>query len=135
MYYARHQSRKVLQEARHMSNNGRHTTEYTSEPLTIRDAGAADLSALSEVAQRDSARMIDCPAVVALTGGEVRAAISLSDGAVIADPFHRTVEIVELLRAHVRAMARTARRSPVHYRSAEQNAGHRRAVARLRRAV
>lgn len=34
---------------------------------------------------------------MAEAGGALRAAISLSDGAVIADPFHRTTALVKLL--------------------------------------
>jgi hypothetical protein len=116
-----------------MSNNGLHITQFISEPVTIREAASADLPALRRVAERDSARMIERPAVVALSDGEVRAALSLSDGSVIADPFHRTAEIVELLRAHARAVNRSARR-PAPLR---RDAGFERrlAVARLRRAV
>jgi len=36
---------------------------------------------------------------VAEVGGALRATISLTDGVVIADPFHRTTALVELLRA------------------------------------
>jgi hypothetical protein len=118
-----------------MSNNGLHTTEYTSVPVTIREADAADLPALQAVAERDSARMIERPAVVALTDGEVRAGLSLSDGSVIADPFHRTAELVDLLRAHARAMRRPVGHDAAHHRSAQRTVRHRRAVARLRRAV
>ena len=35
--------------------------------------------------------------------GEVRAALSLDDGGSIADPFHRSLELVELLRARAGA--------------------------------
>jgi hypothetical protein len=118
-----------------MSNNGYHPTEYTSEPITIREAEQADLPALRRIAQRDSARTIERPAIIALSGGEARAALSMSNGSVIADPFHRTAELVEFLEAHARAVNRSARRRPLVRRRAELRVERGRAVARLRRAV
>ena len=50
--------------------------------------------------------------------GELRAALSLSDGSAIADPFFPTADVVELLRVHAAAMqtwgarARSAHRRP-----------------------
>jgi hypothetical protein len=50
--------------------------------------------------------------LVAEVGGEVRAALSLRDGAVVADPFHPTAALAELLRAYSRhADLRAARRA------------------------
>lgn len=118
-----------------MSNNGYHPTPYTSEPITIREAEQADLPALRRLAQRDSARPIERPAIVAVVDGEPRAALSMRNGSVIADPFRSTAEVVEMLRAHARALGRPARRTAVHHRNAGQNYRHGRAVARLRRAV
>ena len=100
-------------------------------PVTIREALPADAPALHHVAQRDSARSIERPALVALVDGELRAALSMANGTVIADPFHRTAELVEMLRLH-------ARRAP----SAERLRGgsaltirRGRFVPRLRRAL
>jgi hypothetical protein len=135
MYHAQRQGTKVLQEARSMSNNGLHITQFTGKAVTIREAASADLPALRRVAERDSARMIDRPAVVALSDGEVRAALSLSDGSMIADPFHRTTELVEMLRAHARAVNGSARRGTVLRRESGRRLEHRLVVARLRRAV
>jgi hypothetical protein len=118
-----------------MSNNGLHITEFSSEPITIREAVRADLPALRRLAQRDTARMVDRPAVVALTGGEVRAALSLTSRSVIADPFHRTAELVELLRAHVRAMERSGRRPAPASGFAGRGIGRPQPVPRPRRAV
>jgi hypothetical protein len=118
-----------------MSNNGYHPAEYTSEPITIREAMDADLPALRHLAQRDSARMIERPAIVAVTDGEPRAALSTRDGSVIADPFHRTAELVELLRAHVRAMERSGPRPAPASALAGRGIGRPQPVPRPRRAV
>lgn len=118
-----------------MSNNGYHPTEFTSEPITIREAEGGDLPALRRLAERDSARMIERPAIVAVRDGEPRAALSMRGGSVIADPFHPTAELVELLEAHARALDRSIwARASIRPR-AERRGGRHQAVARLRRAV
>jgi hypothetical protein len=68
-------------------------------PITIRRARPSDAEALKRVAELDSSRAPTAPVVLAAVGGEVRAALSLADGAIVADPFHETVAIVELLKA------------------------------------
>lgn len=118
-----------------MSNNGYHPTEFTSEPITIRKAEDGDLPALRRLAERDSSRMIERPAIVAVRAGEPRAALSMRSGSVIADPFHRTAELVELLEAHARALDRSIRARASIRPRAERRGGRHQAVARLRRAV
>jgi hypothetical protein len=70
--------------------------------VTIRDAVRNDLGALERLAQLDSTRRPEYPLVVAEVGGELRAAYSLSEARAIADPFHRTAELVALLEVHAR---------------------------------
>lgn len=84
----------------------------SSEPaITIRPAYADDDHSLVRLAALDSAAAVPPrPLLVAEIDGEIRAALSQSDGTVIADPFHRTVEIVDLLRVHASAKPRAARR-------------------------
>jgi hypothetical protein len=73
--------------------------------ITIRPAYADDESALSRLAALDSAEEIPAkPMLVAEIDGELRAALSLSDGSAIADPFFPTADVVELLRVHRAAM-------------------------------
>ena len=43
--------------------------------------------------------------------GELRAALSLTDGSAIADPFFPTADIVELLRVHATAISRWGTRT------------------------
>jgi hypothetical protein len=76
--------------------------EADAAGVTIREAVRSDLGALERLAQRDSARRPDYPVIVAEIGGELRAAYSLSEARSIADPFHRTAELVALLELHAR---------------------------------
>ena len=72
-----------------------------STPITIRLAETADDAALGGLAQLDSAPVPAVPVLVAETGGDLLAAVSLHDGASVADPFRHTADVLELL--HVRA--------------------------------
>ena len=65
--------------------------------ISIRAAGADDEHALRRLAQRDTRTLPRGELLVALVGGEPRAAISLASGEVVADPFHRTEELVRML--------------------------------------
>jgi hypothetical protein len=79
----------------------------TSGPeIRIRVAREADLAAVTRVAGRDSNQPPAWPILIAEVGAELRAAISLTDGEVVADPFHRTTELVEMLR--IRAQSASA---------------------------
>jgi hypothetical protein len=70
----------------------------TSE-ITIRPEYPDDELALSRLATLDSSQAPpQRPLLLAEVDGELRAALSLSDGSAVADPFHRTAALVELLR-------------------------------------
>jgi hypothetical protein len=81
----------------------------TTPEIRIRAADEQDLSGIGRVAGRDSTPLPDGPFLVAEVGDDVRAAISLADGTVVADPFHRTAELVAMLR--IRAREATAGRA------------------------
>lgn len=66
--------------------------------VTLRYAAAADGPRLQELAELDSAPVPQGPALVAEVDGRLRAALAVNGGAVIADPFHRSSELIELLR-------------------------------------
>lgn len=68
-------------------------------PVTLRFGFPDDAASLARLAELDSARPPADPVLLAEVGGELRAALSLRDGAVIAEPFHSTAALVELLRA------------------------------------
>ena len=90
----------------------------SGSPVTVRASAAQDASALERLAARDTA-----PAaagelseqahaggiLVAESGGRVLAALRLSDGLAIADPFVRSPSLVKLLRRHAAALARERR--------------------------
>jgi len=77
----------------------------TDTEITIRLAGSGDLVGLHRLAGRDSSSLPAAPLLVAEVGDDLRAAISLADRAVVADPFHRTTELVEMLRIRARGVA------------------------------
>ena len=76
-------------------------THTDSTEITIRAARAEDMGELARVAARDTHDLPEGRLLVAKVGSSVRAAISLDDGTIIADPFHRTAELVEALRLKV----------------------------------
>lgn len=79
--------------------------------ITIRPAYADDLRDLTRLAALDSAALPAMPMLVAEVQGELRAALSLSDGRAIADPFTPTALLVTLLRTQA-ASERPARARP-----------------------
>jgi hypothetical protein len=120
----------LLREAKQARRAGELTTSRGSMPrgarigpsptvsadaVTLRLSRPADERVLEELAQLDCARPLHGPHLVAEVGGTLRAAISLTDGVVIADPFHRTTAVVELLRARANTQLtdqRAVRRAP-----------------------
>lgn len=85
-----------------MSNNQSHN-------ITIRQATEADGDALLRLAELDSARVPAHPVLVAHVNDELRAAVGTTDGAVIADPFHSTNELVAILRIEAGVAAEPAK--------------------------
>ena len=82
-----------------------------TESITIRPAYGDDHEALVRLAALDSADQVPSrPILLAEVDGEVRAAMSLRDRSAIADPFHPTVHLVELLQAHADAAERSHER-------------------------
>jgi hypothetical protein len=80
--------------------------------ITIRLAYADDQTALARLAALDSAAGAPAaPVVLAEVDDELRAALSLTDGSVIADPFFPTQHLVRLLRAHAAAVTEPRTRS------------------------
>ena len=76
----------------------------TSPTITIRPAYADDELALTRLAVLDSATLPAEPLLLAEVDGELRVAMSLADGSVIADPFFRTTQVVALVRKHAAAV-------------------------------
>lgn len=91
-----------------------HLHSSDSPQITIRMATNADASAIARIAGRDSAAAPMGDVLVAAVDGDVRAALSLTDAAVIADPFHRTAELVEMLRIRAGASAASPGARAIH---------------------
>jgi hypothetical protein len=89
-------------------------TTATAAQIVLRLADPGDQGALLRLAALDSSRPPSPPVLVAEADGVLRAAVSLRDGAAIADPFYRSARLVTLLRTHAEAPAavtpRTRRR-------------------------
>ena len=71
-------------------------------PVLVRPARPVDAADLRRLAALDSARPLTGDVLIAVSGGDVAAAISLDTGAVIADPFQSTANLVDLLRTAAR---------------------------------
>jgi hypothetical protein len=86
--------------------------EDANQPITIRLAGPDDGAVLARLAELDSAAVPSAPILIADADGQARAALSLRDGAAIADPLHPTAAILQLLitRAAQLTGERSARR-------------------------
>jgi hypothetical protein len=84
-------------------------TPYRPADISLRLAQPEDRRAVTRVAQRDTASVPGAPLLVAVSPDGIRAAISLADGSVIADPFEPTAELVDLLRTRAKQTARAAR--------------------------
>lgn len=65
--------------------------------MTIRPARDSDALALGHLARLDSTLYDGAPALVAEVGTEIVAALPLDGSSAFADPFRRTVQVVEML--------------------------------------
>jgi len=82
----------------------------TEQAITIRAAAGEDHEALQRLAGRDSALLPSGDLLVALVGDQLRAAVAIPGGEVVADPFHPTAELVRLLRSRAAQMGGEHRR-------------------------
>jgi hypothetical protein len=86
-----------------------------SESITVRPAYADDRVALERLAALDSAEFAPAaPLLLAEVDGQLRAALSLEDGTVIADPFHPSLALIDLLRTHALAIRAAGGRRGLH---------------------
>lgn len=109
-----------------------HFTSTTShkiaaEPMLMRRATAADSARIWELARLDDKRLPAGPFLVAELGGEIEAAVSLSSGTVVANPFCLTADAVAMLR--LRAAQVNHRGEPTEHRARRRSAGHAHATA------
>ncbi|MEY2514924.1 MAG: hypothetical protein QOJ89_2282 [bacterium] len=80
-----------------------------SPSIVIRTATHSDADTLERLAILDEREPLAGPVLLAEVNGVARAALDLSDGSVIADPFFRTAALVSLLHAHKPSSRRTMR--------------------------
>ena len=69
--------------------------------ITIRQATTEDAFALRRLAALDDRPALRGDILMAEQAGELRAAISLASGRVVANPFARTAELVDMLRVQL----------------------------------
>jgi hypothetical protein len=96
------------------------TSSVAAEPVMMRRATSADSARISELARLDDKRLPAGPFLVAEVSGEIVAAVSLSSGTVVADPFRFTGDAVAILRlraAQVGMTSELAERRTHHTRS------------------
>jgi hypothetical protein len=67
--------------------------------VTIRFGSFVDQGQLARLAALDSSKPPTDPVLLAEVEGQLLAALAISNGAVIADPFHTTADLIGLLRA------------------------------------
>jgi hypothetical protein len=73
-----------------------------TEPITITHSTDDNSRELWRLAALDDRRAPNGPALLAYVGGELRAAVGIVDGRAVADPFHPTAELVEILQFQAR---------------------------------
>jgi hypothetical protein len=66
--------------------------------ITIRHSTEADRREIGRLAELDSRSAPSGDALLGFIDGELRAAVALDSGDAVADPFHPTAELVQLLR-------------------------------------
>ncbi len=87
-----------------------HQQAHASRPdaadrsVMLRFATPADQSSLERLAELDSSTPPAQPVLLAEVDGVLLGALGLTDGSVIADPFHHTADLVALLRARARQL-------------------------------
>ncbi len=69
-----------------------------TDAIVIRRATDADLGAMRRLAALDSTRPPSGEVLLAVVGCELVAAIEIATGAVVANPFRPTIDLIELLR-------------------------------------
>lgn len=79
----------------------------TEGSVTLRCGSPADQAPLARLAELDSSTPPPQTVLLAEVNGQLRAALALTDGTVVADPFHPTADLIDLLRARARQLAAT----------------------------
>lgn len=91
-------------------HGGMTSTDHHSDALIVRRATTADAAALERLAELDSSRLSRGPHLVAEADGDLVAAVSMTSGRVVADPFRPSASAVAVLRARVAHLTGAGRR-------------------------
>jgi hypothetical protein len=73
-----------------------------SDSITIRYSSQQDADAIARLAALDSRRAPGEAMLLGFAGAELRAALPVAGGEALADPFHRTADLITLLRLRAR---------------------------------
>jgi hypothetical protein len=79
----------------------------TDRSVTLRLASPADQGPLARLAELDSSTPLEQPVLLAEVDGQLRAALALTASTLVADPFHPTADLIDLLRARTRQLDAT----------------------------
>ena len=79
---------------------------YPANHYVIRQATSGDERTLHQLAELDGRRPLGVPALIGEIDGAAAAALSLTDGRMVADPFRPTADLSQVLR--LRAIAARA---------------------------
>jgi hypothetical protein len=77
--------------------------------VTLRFGSLSDQGPLAALAELDSTASLAEPVLLAEVDGQLRAALALTGGLVVADPFYPTADLIDLLRARARQLEATTR--------------------------
>lgn len=82
----------------HLGGLGDRPETPLQDPVTVRFAVADDARELTRLAELDSASRPADPLLIGERAGQPIAALSLADGAIVANPFVASADVVALLR-------------------------------------
>ena len=89
---------------------------YSANVYPIRRSHESDTDILRRLGEVDSQRPLEGPALIGYIRGRPAAAVSLTDGRVIADPFENTAHLTQILRMRFEAFQAYARTPSVRQR-------------------
>jgi len=96
----------------------RQTQTHPEQMLVIRSAGPGDRAGLARLTQLDGKRGLDGDRIlIAELDGVPRAALKLDGGAAVADPFHPTAALIEVLELRAAQLRGDRGRRPRGLRS------------------
>ena len=104
--------RGVAARLRHLLGRASASTRPADAGVTIRIARAEDLPALRRLAELDEVALPETPILMAEVERFPRAALALGSRASVADPFHRTDSLIELLALRADQLGGGARTPP-----------------------